>query len=321
MKLTQLINKLISYNAKKDSIYLVQNIVNEIKSIESKDNIYIDNLLEVMEKREIEVFCLNMLTCALRDLPMSQTQIEKVWKMVNDTQHYNEGTREHLMKILASVPLEKCTHIIDNLYATYKNETSINKKIKIAELLINVKTLSDEIASWLFEFATNDSLQNSIDGVNTLTLKTDCCEILSENKKYLASAKKAIFHLVIECRFFDFFDDHQWTIIESCLLLIPLEREDIYYLLKLIKDKSLISYHRIHILSLLTKVPLKIDIVDNLIDMLIMEDESFEDFNVKVMNTILKLEITDKHIETIGKLQKSNKISRHVKMQLRKINV
>lgn len=319
MKLTQLIDKLILYDGENDSIYVVESLIKEIKNIEPKDNRYIDNILEVLEKRKIKTFASFMLTCALRDLPMSQIQIKRVWDMVKDTANYREIDREYLMKVLATISLEKSSYVTDALYRAYKNETLIEKKIKITEVLINVKNFSNEVASWLFNFAINDNLPSSIDDINTLALKTDCCEILSTNNQHLKSARKAIFHLLISYDFCICKDEYQWSIIEQSLLKIPLEKEDIYYILKLIKDKSLISYHRIQILSLLTKLPLTIDIVGDLIEILIMEDEAFEDFNKEVLKTILKLEITPKQIEKIEKLKTSNEISKRARMQLEQI--
>lgn len=302
MKLKKLIANLVAYDSKRDSIYIVEDIIKEIKKIEPKDELYINNILETIEKREISIFCLNMLTCSLRSISLSSTQIERVWKMLNCS-HYQESTKEYLLKILSSISLDKYSHITYKIYEMFKNEISINKKIEIANVLINVNNFSDEIALWLYNFATNDSFSSDIENINTLAIKSDCCEILARNKSYLKSAKNALFHLIKECKFLNYYDEHQWSIIESTFYTIPLEDDDINYIIKLAKDKSLISYHRIYILSLLTKLRLSNDIIDNLIDMLFMKDETFEDFNIELMNIILQLEITPKHIEKIEKFK------------------
>jgi len=147
-------------------------------------------------------------------------------------------------------------------------------------------------------------------------LKCDCCTALSSHKNYIKSAKKAMFHLLIQCKFLKYYDDRQWEIIKYNFLKMPIDKEDIYLILELAKDHKLISYHRIHILLLLTKVTLEADIVMSLIDMLVQEDESFEDFNIHILDILLKAEIMPEHIKKIKILQESDTVPNHTKSQL-----
>jgi len=319
MELDDLLQKLKSINFEKDSIYLVENIIKKIDSLEPKNNIFINKLLDTIESQDGEIFARMMLTCTLRKLSMTYSQIEKIWEMINNTKRYNSGFREYLMKVLCGIALDEHEHIIKELYRKFKNEACIKEKIQIAEVLLNVNTICDEISSWLFNFAVNDKLPNEINETNTLSLKIDCCNALSTHENSIKSSKEAMFHLIIQCNFFKYHDNHQWDIIKDNFLKMTIDEKDIYTILKLVKDHNLISYHRIHILNLLTEVTVEIDIVTSLIDILIMEDESFSEFNMSVLEVILKFIITQEHVKYIEILQESDTVSRRAKIQLKNI--
>ena len=287
MKLTDLLNKLIEQNAK-DDIYAIEDIVNNIKKIYPKESAYVNSILDVIENKRAKLFSLIMLTCTLREVYLNKVQTNRVFKMFSSS-FYEDSLKEYLIKILAYQPIDKYPHIVNSLYLMFKNETSIEKKILLAEVLINTKNRAKEVSSWLYKFAIDNTLPDTLEDINTLALKTECCEVLALNKKYLDSAKNGIFYLIKECKFLKITDERQWGIIKSSFYKIDIEKKDISYILKLAKDKSLISYHRIKILSLLEKVPLDADIVNELDSMLLLKDEEFEDFNLELKKLVLKI--------------------------------
>ncbi len=287
MKLTDLLNKLIEQNAK-DNIYAIEDIVNNIKKIYPKESTYVNSILDVIENKRAKLFSLIMLTYTLREVYLNKVQTNRVFKMFSSS-FYEDALKEYLVKILAYQPIDKYPYIVNSLYIMFKNETSIEKKILLAEVLINTKNRAKEVSSWLYIFAIDNTLPDTLEDINTLALKTECCEVLALNKKYLGSAKNGIFYLIKECKFLKITDEHQWGIIKSSFYKIDIEKKDISYILKLAKDKSLISYHRIKILSLLEKVPLDADIINELDNMLLLKDEEFEDFNLELKKLVLKI--------------------------------
>ena len=319
MELDNLLQKLRFIDFEKDSIYSTEQIVKEIGNLSPKDSIFINKILDMVESDEGEIFSRMILTCTLRDLYLSSNQIERIWKMIQDTKHYNSGFREYLMKALNGASLNNHADITKELYKRFKTRIHIEEKIQIAELLLNVDAVCDEISSWLVNFVCDDSLSSTIDNTNTIALKCDCCTALSSHKNYIKSAKKAMFHLLIQCKFLKYYDDRQWEIIKYNFLKMPIDKEDIYLILELAKDHKLISYHRIHILLLLKKVTLETDIVMSLIDMLVQEDESFEDFNMNILDILLKVKIMPEHIKKIRILQESDTVPNHTKSQLEDI--
>lgn len=315
MKLDDLIQKLIAIDFKKDSIYLAEKIVKEISTLEPKNNIFINKVLDTIESQNGEIFSRMMLTCVLRNLPMRSTQIERIWKMINDTKQYNSGFREYLMESLSGIVLQEHHYIAQQLYDKFKSDLDIKEKIQAAKILLYVDTLHGEISSWLFNFAVNDNLPSEINGINITSIKLDCCDALSSHKNCIKSGKKAVFHLFIQCNFLKCYNNREWEIIEDHFLKMVLDDEDIQTILKLVKDCNLISYHRIHFLHLLEKVSSEMDIVTALIDILLMNNETFNDFNINVVDVISKLTIAPKHIKYIEVLKKSNIVS-SIKNQL-----
>jgi len=316
MKLDDLIQQLIAIDLKKDSIYLVEKIVKKIGALEPKNSIFINKVLDTIESQDGEIFSRMMLTCTLRHLPKTSNQIERIWNMINNTKRYNSGFKKYLMESLSGIVLDEDHYIIKQLYDRFKSDPSIEEKIQVAKILLHVDTLSGEISSWLFNFAVNDNLPSVIDEINTTSIKLDCCDALSSHKDYIKNEKEAVFHLFIQCNFLKYYDNREWEIIKNHFLKIVLDDEDIYKILKLVKDYNLISYHRIHFLHLLSKVTSKMDIVTALIDILVMNNETFSDFDINVLDIISKLTITPEHIKYIEILKKKDIVSPAVKNQL-----
>ena len=321
MELDDLIQKLMTIDFEKDSIDLVEKMVKKIGALEPKNNIFINKVLDTIENQDGAIFSRMMLTCVLRNISMTNTQIERIWTMINDTKRYSSGIREYLMKSLSGIVLHEHHHITQQLYDKFKSDHSIEEKIQAAKILLYVDTLHGEISSWLFNFVVNDNLPSEIDGINIISIKLDCCDALSSHKDCIKSAKKAVFHLFIQCNFLKCYNNREWEIIEDHFLKMVLDDEDIQMILKLVKDCNLISYHRIHFLHLLEKVSSKMDIVTALIDILVMNNETFNDFDINVLDVISRLTITPEHIKYIETLKKRDIVSHVVKNQLRKISI
>lgn len=318
MLLDELLDKLCQIDLAKDSIYMPEQTVKKIRALEPKDTYYINRIISTIENQKVHSFPRMMLSCALRDLLMDETQVKRIWQMIDD-QSYGYGIREYLVESLNAVVVSKHLFTIERLYQRFNQRTGIEQKIQAGKLLLADESYGDEVSQWLFDFAVDDSLPDVIEERNTTALKLECCSALTSSEKFIQKGKQAIFHLLTQCSFMKCIHDVRWDEVTSTFLKMPLDDDDVEMIIQLAKDKQLISYHRIHFLKLLPEIETEVDIVTSLIDMLAMDNETFNAFNENVLEVLSSFEITEKHQKYAVALRKKESVSWKAKKWLRKL--
>ncbi len=313
--LNTFITQLKELESNKDHALFVCDIINKIDIIEPKNSFYIDTILDTIEDNNTYPMARGFLASVLKDLVLSDTQIERVWQILEN----QNGSKDVLLESLKGAVKNNHKSIIKKLYNKFEITSSVTQKISFAKILLESSSIEEEVTTWFFSIIKDNSLPDIIDDSSTLALQLECCEILSSKEKNLRKVKNLLFNRLVECAFLKCGDEQHWESLTDTLIKIPVDNNDINKILSLSKNKNLISYHRIHFLWILTKVEANTYIVNSLIDLLFIGNEPFEDFNKAIFEVLSNFTITQNHIEYIKKLSKELKVYKSINGYIKRL--
>jgi len=282
--LDELLSDYLAIDTQEDSIDTFENISKQINLLEPKDEIFINKILDTLENDDLTPVWKIVLSCNLQALHLCDIQIQRALHIIYDQK--NTCCKEYLIEILRVSVQEGNPLVINSFYQEYLKEISIEQKLPFAKILLESDEFNSEITLWLFDIANDESLPEVIDDTDTMALKLICLKLLATKESNIKKVKQIFFHYLIKCDFLKDWHDIHWKKIEKAFIELPFNDDDIMYILKLSKDKQLISYHRIHFLKMLTMIKTNFDITTPLISFLTLNDEAFDDFNNNI-TTIL----------------------------------